>query len=161
MRFSVFAVAAALTQPTQAFQSSLVVFKHRIQRFSPLPTFSKKEEAAAASADPGPPRPPNTLLSVNFDTTNKPNGEKVNGRSSAEIEAELAGGKVLEGGKVIDFEAVKGPSRAEQALLDARQQVLQQQSRVNGDSNVAVGILGINDEVIQEVGHPLGTFAFL
>jgi Squalene/phytoene synthase len=153
MRFSVFAVAAALAQPTLAFQSRRVVY--RKPTLLSASTFSKNDEASAAAADP----PPNTFISVNFNAASKVNGGKVNGRTSAEIEAELAGGKVLEGGKVIDFEAVKGPSHAEQALREARQQVLQLQSRVSGDSNIPVGILGINDDVIQEVGHPLGTFA--
>jgi 15-cis-phytoene synthase len=156
MRFSVVAVAAVLAHSALAFQSSRLVY--RKPTYLLASTFHKKDEAAAAAADAGPPSPPNSHISVNFDATNKANGEKVNGRSSIEIEAELAGGKVLEGGKVIDFEAVKGPSRAEQALRDARQQVLQLQSSVN-DSNSPVGILGINDDVIQEVGHPLGTFA--
>nr|AYV97146.1 squalene/phytoene synthase [Haslea ostrearia] len=64
-------------------------------------------------------------------------------------------GKILEGGQVIDFESVKGPSNAEQALLDARQEVL------NGHSITSApnGILGINSDVIKEVGHELGTFA--
>lgn len=80
------------------------------------------------------------------------------GRTSQEIEAELQSGRVLEGGKVMDFEAVKGPSEAEQALLQARQDILQ---RLNGNHVVTSspgGILGINQDVIDEVGHELGMF---
>lgn len=86
---------------------------------------------------------------------NEPNS--ASGRSKDEIASELNSGKVLEGGQVIDFEAVKGPSRAEQALLQARH-LLQNQHAVH-HTTVPTAILGINDEVIQEVGHDLGTFA--
>lgn len=96
---------------------------------------------------PGHTRRPTTLLMA--DTMPK------SGRTSKEIETELANGKILEGGKVIDFEAVKGPSKAEQALLEARQQVL-----ARGPVAATSGeILGINEDVIKEVGHPLGAFA--
>jgi phytoene synthase len=86
---------------------------------------------------------------------NEPNS--ASGRSKDEIASELNSGKVLEGGQVIDFEAVKGPSRAEQALLQARH-ALQNQHAVH-HTTVPTAILGINNEVIQEVGHDLGTFA--
>jgi phytoene synthase len=85
------------------------------------------------------------------------------GRSKDEIASELESGKVLEGGQVIDFSAVKGTSRAEQALLHARES-----QSLNGHGHnsehtstllVPTPILGINDDVIQEVGHDLGTFA--
>lgn len=85
--------------------------------------------------------------------------EKSAGRTNQEIEAELQSGRVLEGGKVMDFEAVKGPSRAEHALYQARQDILRLN---NGQHNVTSspgGILGINQDVIDEVGHELGMFA--
>lgn len=78
------------------------------------------------------------------------------GGPSKEIEVELSSGRILEGGHVIDFEAVKGPSRAEQALLSARQEVLSHNGQAALSSST---LLGINEEVIQEVGHDLGTFA--
>jgi Squalene/phytoene synthase len=107
-------------------------------------------------------------------------------------------GRVLEGGKVIDFGAVKGTEKAETALQRAKSQYLaglnsnrngggqqhhQQQNlhdphaaTKNGliehtaagetSSSFAAAtttnrpmILGINDDVIAEVGHELGTFA--
>lgn len=85
-----------------------------------------------------------------------PNQGKGAGRSEAEIQAELSSGKVLEGGKVIDFEAIQGPSRAEEALLESKNGILQ-----SGQKYIPAGnsILGINDDVIAEVGHELGQFA--
>jgi len=65
-------------------------------------------------------------------------------------------GKVLEGGKVIDFESTRGPSKAENALKLAKEEV------ANGTvkhAQLSDKILGINDDVIAEVGHDLGMFA--
>lgn len=78
------------------------------------------------------------------------------GRSEKEIKAELSSGKILEGGHVIDFEAIKGPSSAEQALAQAKMEIVGRSQK-----NVAPGsgILGINEEVVAEVGHELGAFA--
>jgi phytoene synthase len=81
---------------------------------------------------------------------------RAGGRSKDEIEKELSSGRVLEGGQIIDFSAVKGPSRAEQALLDARRVEKSHHHQHVPSSNA---ILGINDEVIEEVGHELGTYA--
>jgi phytoene synthase len=78
------------------------------------------------------------------------------GRSKDEIASELESGKVLEGGQVIDFSAVKGTSRAEEALLHARESL---NSHTGHTVAVPNAILGINDDVIKEVGHDLGTFA--
>jgi len=69
---------------------------------------------------------------------------------------ERVAGKVLEGGKVIDFESTRGPSRAENALRLAKEEV------ANGmvkHAKLSDKILGINDDVIAEVGHDLGIFA--
>mmetsp|Transcript_18155 Transcript_18155/g.23420 ORF Transcript_18155/g.23420 Transcript_18155/m.23420 type:complete len:488 (+) Transcript_18155:221-1684(+) len=72
------------------------------------------------------------------------------------INDELESGRLLEGGKVIDFSSVKASSRAEEALADARQRIL---NGVVVPTSVSNGqILGINDDVIREVGHPLGMF---
>lgn len=78
------------------------------------------------------------------------------GRSDDEIQAELSSGKVLEGGKVIDFEAIKGPSRAEQELEKAKQEIINSREKYVSPGS---GILGINDDVVSEVGHELGKFA--
>lgn len=78
------------------------------------------------------------------------------GRSEEEIQAELSSGKVMEGGKVIDFEAIKGPSKAEQALQIAKDDIFGSGTKYVPPGN---GILGINDDVISEVGHELGQFA--
>lgn len=68
----------------------------------------------------------------------------------------------MEGGQVIDFSSVKGESRAESALAKAREAVIAARSgAVNGQTHTAQNteILGINDDVIAEVGHDLGMFA--
>ncbi|KAG7355815.1 phytoene synthase [Nitzschia inconspicua] len=65
-------------------------------------------------------------------------------------------GKILEGGKVIDFESLRGPSMAENALEEAKA-IVAKSTRRHGEPHT--GILGINQEVIAEVGHELGTFA--
>jgi len=83
--------------------------------------------------------------------------EQSNGESfEKEIRNEILSGKLLEGGKIIDFEAMKGPSRAEQALLEAKNEI-----RMSGEKYVPAdnGIIGINADVIAEVGHDLGVFA--
>jgi 15-cis-phytoene synthase len=83
------------------------------------------------------------------------------GRSKDEIALELASGKVMEGGQVIDFSSVKGASRAESALAAAREAVLASRSNdLVGEPQLHTNsILGINQDVIAEVGHELGTFA--
>ena len=70
-------------------------------------------------------------------------------------------GKLLEGGKIIDFSAVKASSRAEEALSNARQTVLASAEDNNPATGTSEGhsILGINQDVISEVGHELGAFA--
>ena len=76
-------------------------------------------------------------------------------RMSSPTMASSSVGRILEGGKVIDFGAVKASSKAERALLEARQIVLQRPAQAMfGDM-----ILGINQDVIDEVGHDLGRFA--
>ena len=86
-----------------------------------------------------------------------PSEQSKGGRAAEnEIKHEITSGKVLEGGKVIDFEAMKGPSNAEHALLEAKNEILS-----SGEKYVPAdkGILGINADVIAEVGHDLGVFA--
>lgn len=68
-------------------------------------------------------------------------------------------GKILEGGHVIDFSSVKADNRAEKALLDARTRVEEHHNEKTGHLSKNLEILGINQQVIDEVGHPLGTFA--
>lgn len=65
-------------------------------------------------------------------------------------------GRILEGGKVIDFASMKGTGRAENALSERRKHVQRQQPAMEANDG---GILGINKDVIDEVGHDLGAFA--
>lgn len=83
------------------------------------------------------------------------------GRSKEEISKELSSGKLLEGGQVIDFGAVKGESRAETALSTARTTLLGErgETSIHSEVDISSGVLGINDEVIAEVGYPLAQFA--
>jgi phytoene synthase len=81
-------------------------------------------------------------------------------KAAAESLAVVDQGRVLEGGKVIDFGNVKATSRAEQALLEARNHVL----ATTASSSVLTTsskteILGIHQDVIDLVGHSLGDFA--
>jgi 15-cis-phytoene synthase len=68
-------------------------------------------------------------------------------------------GRVLEGGKIIDFSFVKASNIAEKALLDARQRLKRAHDSDLLHTVSNQYILGINDEVIEEVGHELATFA--
>lgn len=130
MKFSVAILAAAFVQqPSVAFQTAYSGATTRSPSFLAASTFPKTDSSAAG------------------------------GRSADEIQAELSSGKILEGGQVIDFEAVKGSSHAEQALAQARQEVLSAPHAAAASSSAKGEILGINDDVIAEVGHPLATFA--
>lgn len=75
---------------------------------------------------------------------------------------------------MIDFSDIKASERAEEALAHARQLYIQQRrleqpSIINGNvaasaaavaaSMKSTGILGINQQVVDEVGHELGQFA--
>lgn len=85
-----------------------------------------------------------------------PPASRNQGRSDDEIRGELSSGKILEGGKVIDFAAIKGPSNAEKALEKAKQDITNSGENYVPPGN---GILGINDDVVSEVGHELAQFA--
>jgi 15-cis-phytoene synthase len=77
-------------------------------------------------------------------------------------------GRILEGGKVIDFSSLKASSKAESALAEARKTLINKSAASHHGaaeattySNGALstnGILGINDDVVSEVGHDLGVF---
>jgi phytoene synthase len=79
----------------------------------------------------------------------------------------LSLGKKLEGGQVIDFSSVKASSTAEKALSEARKLFLEHGSggansfttttTVSHDGTAV--LLGINQDVVDQVGHSLGTFA--
>ncbi|KAL9190346.1 hypothetical protein ACHAXT_007557 [Thalassiosira profunda] len=85
------------------------------------------------------------------------------GRSAEEIANELSLGVTLDGGPVIDFASVKdSTSLAERALTEARKKYefnLEDGVRVGTGHSAAGGrLMGINDEVVAEVGYEIGTF---
>lgn len=89
-------------------------------------------------------------------------GEKA-GRSAEEIANELSLGVTLDGGPVIDFASVKdSTSRAEMALTDARKKYEAALARadpaVGHSSDEGGRLMGINDEVVAEVGYEIGNF---
>lgn len=80
--------------------------------------------------------------------------------TSSEIHQEIESGRVLEGGKVIDFSSVKASLKAETALANARKEFLESGGLAVRYDNTTTGtLLGINQDVVAEVGHPLGIFA--
>jgi Phytoene/squalene synthetase len=88
------------------------------------------------------------------------------GRSRHEIENELASGRILDDGPVIDFGSIKDTSsKAERALAQAREDYLAAVQSMGkhavklgfaGDGNNR--LMGINDEVVVEVGREVGAF---
>eukprot|EP00970_Alexandrium_tamarense_P020725 scaffold15587_cov172-Alexandrium_tamarense.AAC.1 len=80
------------------------------------------------------------------------------GRTTKEISNELALGVTLDGGPVIDFASVKDTtSRAEVALSDSRKKY--EASGATISPNPGGRLMGINDEVVAEVGYEIGEFA--
>ena len=87
------------------------------------------------------------------------------GRTSEDIQQELTAGKLLEGGEVIDFANVQyKESKAEIALADARSRFLNSQGGSSASSlslttNNGERLMGINDEVVAEIGYEVGSWA--
>ncbi len=81
------------------------------------------------------------------------------GRSSEEIANELSSGKILDDkGIVIDFASVKDTtSRAERALAEARKKY-EASGAIISSSKEKGRLMGINDEVVAEVGYEIGNF---
>lgn len=97
-------------------------------------------------------------------TINSVNG---GGRSTQEISNELSRGVTLDGGPVIDFASVKdSTSRAERALAEARKKYEASLDGSNESASVSLSLagggggrlMGINDEVVAEVGNEIGIF---
>jgi len=79
--------------------------------------------------------------------------------SRDDISREWESGTLLEGGHVVDFGSVKASSKAEKALAEARVKMIQSMNAHTETSSVqATTMLGINDELIKEVGHEVGSF---
>ena len=107
---------------------------------------------------------------------NNINSDNNNNNNNSHDISPTFGGRILEGGKVIDFSSVKASGKAETALAQARQLILQQQQQQHttttdssnqqhlyfaneeGTLPAADAILGINQDVIDQVGHELGRF---
>jgi len=85
------------------------------------------------------------------------------GRSAEEIANELSRGVTLDGGPVIDFASIKdSTSLAERALTKARKRYEASIDGADGapPSPLSLGgrLIGINDEVVAEVGYEIGLF---
>jgi len=84
------------------------------------------------------------------------------GSSKEKIANELSLGKTLDGGPVIDFGAVKDDkSRAEMALSAARKKYeasLNKNTKGDRQHSSRQRLMGINDEVVAEVGYEIGAF---
>lgn len=82
------------------------------------------------------------------------------GSAREKIANELSSGVSLDGGPVVDFASVKdSTSTAEIALTDARRKY--EASLDTGEAGVSYAgdrLMGINDEVVAEVGYEIGTF---
>ena len=124
-----------------AWTTTLVQLTRRKQMSSPTVLASFAPSADRDNSNPGSPDSPSSNVNQNL--------------HHSQDELEL--GRKLEGGHVIDFSSVKASSKAEAALAAARQQLLNSQAMATSAQNGQ--ILGINDDVIGEVGHPLGQFA--
>ena len=93
------------------------------------------------------PLPPDASSSSNTNKNQNSNVDFSNGDTTRT-------GRMLEGGKVIDFSSVKASCQAETALAEARKLVLAK----GHHAGTTDAILGINQDVIQLVGHNLGAF---
>jgi 15-cis-phytoene synthase len=136
MKVSIHALCAflAMASSVNAFLGPLP--SH--QRLTEITTTTSRLQSLAAPASP----------------PGKSKDSSTNSFTAAAAEDMVSSGRILEGGKVIDFESVKGPSRAEQALVAAKNDIAEGTFFMSSP-----GILGINDDVIKEVGHDLGMFA--
>ena len=87
-------------------------------------------------------------------------GKGRGGRSQHEIATELSSGTTLEGGATIDFASVKDEtSRSERALAAAREKYLADEQQLPyGRDEDGIRLIGINDEVVAEVGREVGQF---
>ena len=99
---------------------------------------------------------PNVNINANSRVVASSPGSTLRSLSTKSEDEEKVAGKVLEGGKVIDFESTRGPSRAEDALRLAKEEIASGNIK---QAHLSDKILGINDDVIAEVGHDLGLFA--
>ena len=85
------------------------------------------------------------------------------GSAEDKIANELSRGVTLDGGPVVDFASVKdAASRAERALAASRRRYEASLDRGDGTGAPAEGtagrLMGVNDEVVAEVGREIGAF---
>lgn len=111
---------------------------------------SKKEDEAASSS-----------IETSYSAPSDAAHHNTKSHAEEKIANELSLGRTLDGGPVIDFGSVKDTSsRAEQALLAARQKF--EASVSSGQKITSTSkderLMGINDEVVAEVGYEIGTF---
>jgi len=107
--------------------------------------------------------PPVSTLRMSAAPPSEDIAKKTTGRSREEIENEVSSGRTLDDGPVVDFGAVKdSTSRAERALSLARDEYLASLSASHdeGVSTLASEgqqrLMGINDDVVREVGREVG-----
>lgn len=108
-----------------------------------------------------------TPLTTLFQSASVDENTKTSGRTREEVERELSSGRILEDGPVIDFGSVKdSTSTGEKALAQARLDYLDAVEK-QGKESVKLGfakdesqqrLMGINDDVVKEVGREVGAF---
>jgi 15-cis-phytoene synthase len=136
MKVSIHALCAFLAMASSASAFLGPLPSHH--RLTEITTTTRLQSLAAPASPPG----------------KSKDSSSSNSFTAGTAEDMVSSGRILEGGKVIDFESVKGPSRAEQALVAAKNEIAEGTFFMSSP-----GILGINDDVIKEVGHDLGMFA--
>ena len=108
-----------------------------------------------------------TSLTTIFQSASVDENTATNGRTTEEVKRELSSGRILEDGPVIDFGSVKdSTSTGEKALAQARLDYLNAVEK-QGKESIQLGVtndkaqqrlMGINDDVVKEVGREVGAF---
>jgi phytoene synthase len=142
MRVSTLAVAAAVASIVSPTGTSAFVQRR------PNPSILRQRHAA-----------PLSMVSTESTRSSSSAAAEEELQHHVEVEAVMSG-TVLEDGPVMDFGSLKASSRAEVALSTAREQYLanREAATAAGDHTVTSNLMGINEEVVETVGHELGTY---
>lgn len=140
---------------------AVAVSMRKFTRSVGIKAISQPSSSSASSSSPQKKNPPAAVRNQPATSSSKPTPTHAHHNHAPLISSSASSvGRVLEGGQVIDFGAVKASSKAERALQEARETVLLKQQQIDHSSQLlADGILGINQDVIDEVGHDLAKFA--